>query len=434
MVNISYISEWLFVSQAYNGTGGFADGSELDKFGRESDLKYSTRQENSKREYENIFTSKVSRFIGYLLKVPPSRQTDNTLLQEIITNADNQGNSIDIFLQTFAKNTKARGVNLVLVDMPTIKADNLQDQIENRVLPYVVEIHPERVLKYRLKDANSFEFVAYSDVVDNSTFEKDDVQVVTRYWDETSWRVYDDGNNIIEEGEHGMGKCPVLIFSEKGKFESLGEFAQIAGMSKKIFNLESELKLILRDQTFSILSMQADRGVTPELKLGTDNVLLYTGDKPPAFISADAAQAGVYETRITNVKESIDRVAYDVSTSKAAEAGISLDIKFQGLNGSLNSFAQRLEDLEREVWTLICNIIGVSEEAISLSYTQNFTIVDLNSEIEVMDGVTDAADLPLYKAEKLKKIVKQDLSGSEPDIMGAIYAEIDVNAKVSEVE
>ncbi len=180
--------------------------------------------------------------------------------------------------------------------------------------------------------------------------------------------------------------------------------------------------------------MQADRGVTPDLTLGTDNVLLYTGDKAPTFIAADSAQAGVYETRIDKVKESIDRVAYDVSTSRAAETGISLDIKFQGLNGSLNSFAQRLEDLEREVWTLICNIIGISEEAITLTYTQNFTIVDLNSEIEVMDGVTAAADLPLYKAEKLKKIVKQDLSGAEPDIMSAIYAEIDINAKVSEIE
>ncbi len=424
----------MFIASAYDGTGQFYDGSALDKFGRETDDKYTIRKENSKREYENTFQSKVNRYIGYLLKVPPARQTDNSILQEIINNADNQGNSADVFIQTFSKNAKARGVNLLLVDTPKIKADNLQDQIDNRVFPYVVEILPERVTNFKLKDANSFEFVAYTEFVDNSTYTEEKKEIVTRYWDETVWIVYDDEGNIIEEGEHGLGVCPVLIFSEKGKFESVGEFAQIAGMSKKIFNLESEIKLILRDQTFSILAMQADRGVTPSLTLGTDNVLLYTGDKAPGFISADAAQADVYETRIMKVKESIDRVTYDVSTTKSAETAQSLQIKFEGLNGSLNSYAQRMEDIEREVWALICRSLGISEDAISIAYTQDFTIVDLNSEIEVLDGVMASADLPLYKAEKLKKIVKQDLLGAEPEVMAAIYTEIDTNAKISEVE
>ena len=34
---MSYIEEWQFAADAYTGTGGFADGSELDKFKRESD-------------------------------------------------------------------------------------------------------------------------------------------------------------------------------------------------------------------------------------------------------------------------------------------------------------------------------------------------------------------------------------------------------------
>ncbi len=430
---IDYIEEWGFIHDAYSGSGGFYDGSQLDKFGRESDSKYSTRQKQSKREFENLFDSKVTRYIGYLLKQPPDRQTDNPILQEIIKDADNQGSDINIFIQSFAKNAKAMGVNLLLVDAPKEIPGSLQDQIDQRKLPYIVEIHPYRVTKYKLRDATSFEWVAYEETVDNSTFDEENITTVTRYWDETEWRVYDDQNNLIDSGVHNYGVCPVLIFSEKGKFQSTGEFAQLAGMSKKLFNLDSELKLILRDQTFSILAMQADRGVTPSLTLGTDNVLLYTGEKGPYFISADAAQADVYETRIMKIKEAMDRVAYDVSVTKAQETAQSLQIKFEALNASLNGFAQRLEELERKVWTIITASLGIAPDAISVSYAQDFSILDLQTEIEVMDGVTATADLPQYKAAKLKKIIKQDLPSLEQDELQAIYAEIDIYAKQGEV-
>ena len=84
---INYLDEFLFVSEAYNGIGGFADGSHIDEFKREDDDGYTERKEASVREYENLYSSKVSRYVGYLFKSPPVRETENELIDGIKKNA-----------------------------------------------------------------------------------------------------------------------------------------------------------------------------------------------------------------------------------------------------------------------------------------------------------------------------------------------------------
>jgi len=436
---IDYISEWQFIADAYNGTGGFYDGSYLDKFKRESDgtkdstdNAYGDRKDASKREYENIFQSKVSKYGGYLFKSPPMRQSDDKLIQGIYEDVNRQNESSDVFMSKFAGNAKARGVNCLLVDVPKEKATDRKDQLDKRLTPYFMEILPERITEYKLDRFGNFEYVAFSDTVDNSTYGNPKVDDIIRYYDKTEWRIYSSGGEIIDSAEHGFSKCPVLIFSESGEFESVGEFSQLAGMSKKLFNLDSELKLLLRGQTFSILTIWTEAGSSPTINLGIDNALLYSGDHPPSYISSDVAQAKTYEDKITEVKKSMDRVAYDTSTTEAKESGIALSIKFEGLNSSLNSFAQKMENLEREAWDLVCENLNMNKETISIVYNMEFSIIDIYGEIDILDSINAIVDLPQYKATKLKSIIREDLKGFEDDVMLGIYDEIDTLAKIAE--
>jgi hypothetical protein len=190
---------------------------------------------------------------------------------------------------------------------------------------------------------------------------------------------------------------------------------------------------MLRGQTFSILTIWTEKGSKPEISLGTNNALLYSGDHPPAFISSDSTQAQTYEFRIEKIKEAIDRVAYDVTTGKAAESGISLEIKFEGLNTSLNSFAKRMEDFEQRVWGVICEKMGIDSSAITVSYNGNFSIKDIEAAIATLDAVNRVADLPQYKAAKLKSIVKDDLIGTDAETIDIVLDEITTNiAKAGE--
>jgi len=439
---MNFITEFQFIADAYNGTGGFADGSELDQFKRESDGStdptddaYGDRKEASKHEYENLFSSKVSRYNGYLFKSQPGRKTEDKLLEGILKDANRRGESVNVFMSNFAKNAKARGVNLLLVDIPQEKAKDRKEQIDKRLTPYFVEMLPETVQEYKINNFGSFDFVTFGDTIDSSTYENSDTQDIVRYYDKKEWRIYDLDKNILDRGDHGFSRCPVLIFSEKGNFESLGEFSQLAGLSKRMFNNDSELKLLLRGQTFSILTIWTEKGSSPTINLGIDNALLYSGDHPPSYISSDVAQAKTYEDKILAIKESMDRVAYDVSTTQAQESGIALSLKFEGLNSSLNSFAQRLENLERDAWDLVCESLGLPFDSVTIVYNMDFSITDLNNEIDILDSVNNIADLPIYKAEKLKAIAREDLKGYDDEIMETIYEEIDTSiGKMSEVE
>ncbi len=428
-----YQDEWKFAGEAYNGEGGFADAEVLEQFSRESDDRFGERKDSSKREYENIFVSKVSRYVGYLYKQPPVRVTNSDVLGAIVNNIDRSGNTVDVFMSSFTKNAKVRGVNLMLIDETQDSAIDRKDQIDNQLLPYVVEILPERVTDYKIDAFGKFEYVAFSDVINESTYREEKKLEVIRYYDKEEWRVYD-GDEIIDSGPHGLGVCPVLIFAEKGKFESTGEFTQIAGMSKKLFNLDSELKLLLRGQTFSILTIHSDKGAKPDIELGTNNALIYSGDKAPSFISSDVGQPKTYAEKIEETKASMDRVAYDVSGSNGRETAEALSIKFQSLNSSLNSFAQRVEDIERSAWNIICAKLQVNPEDISLFYNMDFDIIDIEKEISTLDSINSIVDLPLYRATKLKSIIKADLPSVDQEGMDALFMEVDNQAKESEVE
>ena len=75
----------------------------------------------------------------------------------------------------------------------------------------------------------------------------------------------------------------------------------------------------------------------------------------------------------------------------------------------------------------------VSREAVRVSYNMDFSISDVNAE-DVLSKVTKIANLPLYKVEKLKNIVKADLKSVDEETLSAIYEEIDTMAKISEVQ
>ena len=73
------INMWAFAKEAFEGSGGFADGSYIDKYPRESDEKYEERQKIA--YYENMFAPKINRYIGYLFKQTPTRTTNNSLIK-----------------------------------------------------------------------------------------------------------------------------------------------------------------------------------------------------------------------------------------------------------------------------------------------------------------------------------------------------------------
>ena len=424
---MDYKKIWQFAYEAYKGDGGFSNGGYIDKYPRESDEKYQIRQ--SIAYYINLFMPNVTRYIGYIFKDKPIRDTNNQLLLKVLDDCDLRGNSIDVFISSFAKEAKVRGIGIVLVDMPKQTPSNLKDQLNQRALPYVVNIKPESITEYKLDNYGKFEYVKYSDRLDLSTPEETKVIDIIRYYDKQEWRVYQD-DEVIESGIHSLGICPVVIFSESGNFPDIGEFTHIAHIAKRHYNLISELDEILRGQTFSILTLQSSSPSDVELQLGTDNAIIYReGMSRPEFIAPPVAPSNTYQEEISKLESIIDKMSYNFTTNQSQESGIALEIKFQGLNSSLANFAMRLEDFELRIFEVMSRYLSISED-ITISYNKEFSINDINKEIQTLEAFKSLGySSKTYESLKLQQIINNDLNSIDLEDMDKIKAEIEDGMK-----
>jgi len=203
MINLQLHNQkekWKFYREAYDGTGGFEDGSYLDRYIRESDERYKQRQEVA--FYINLFKQKVEKFIGYLFKQKPLRTSKNSIVLNIFDDCDFKGNNINIFISNFAKNCKIRGVGVVAVEQ--LQANNYKTQLENRLYPYFLEILPETIKDYKIDNNGDFEFIAYETILDKSIYQNRDILKVTRYHEKKSTITYD-GDTIIDKYDHNLG-------------------------------------------------------------------------------------------------------------------------------------------------------------------------------------------------------------------------------------
>lgn len=407
-----------FLAHALDGTGGFRDGAYLVQYPRESSDKFTRRKAIA--WYANALRPACQRFIGYLAKRPPQRQVEQPALRAFLDACDWQDNSLDVFWSGFMLDARARGSMLLLVDMPA--ADTATD----RTWPALTPMTPERVKRYALNATGALASVTFTDtlvVAGTAT-------PVERTYDETSWQVAA-GDKTLEQGQHGLGVCPVLAFTESGTFPAEGEFATLADLSKRLYNLRSELDEILRAQTFSLLTYKVPADRYPlELgevaqSIGTHN-LLQTFPDGADFIAPPEGPARVYLDVIAQVEGLIRQVALivDIPASPSQESGVALQLRFQALNASLVHFARRMEDFERKVWALVGRWLGLEPNTV-ISWGKDFSIADLKTEIEIAQNMAALNAPPGYQAAKLKQLIQLDLGTLPDDELANILRQVD---------
>lgn len=409
-------SRYQFIADALHGTGGFRDGRHLIQYPRESGDKFERRKAIA--WYHNALRPACQRFAGYLVKRPPQRTLTQPALEALADRCDWQDNSLDVFWSGFMVEAKARGTMLLLVDMPK--------DGDERSWPVLTALPPERLLRYRLTHQGALAEAALSDSLEIDG----KIQSVERIYTETDWRVLY-GQRVLEQGDHKLGVCPILAFSESGPFPTFGEFANIADLSKRLYNLRSELDEILRSQTFSLLTYKVpteqfplDLGSVAQT-IGTHN-LLQTFPNGAEFIAPPEGPARIYLDVIQEVTALIRQTALivDLPDSRANESGVALQLRFQSLNASLVHFARRMEDLERRMWALAGRWLGI-EPDISVTWGKDFSIADLKTEIEVAQNMAALNAPPAYQTAKLRQLIQLDLAGLPDEDLQAALAGVD---------
>lgn len=428
-----------FCAEALYGTGGFRPLVVLDsqdkpvdvgvtyliRYPRESDERFARR--NQVAWFIRHLSSACNRFAGYLAKRPPLRDVGaNPLLRAFVDDCDWRGTDLDIVWHQFAIEAKARGSMLLLVDSP--KQPPAEATKPGRAIPYLVPIYPEQVTNYETNQQGLLERVTISDwmIIDGQSIR------VEREWDAVGWRVRR-GEKIIEEGEHGLGLCPVLLFAEAGDFPCYGEYSQIADISRRIFNARSELDELLRGQTFSLLTYKVPESRFPldlsgvSEALGTSN-MLQTLDGGAEFIAPPSSSTDTYIKVIEQMEQQIRDIALIVESTDHGESGAALTLRFQALNANLVGFARRMEDLERRMWNLVCRWLDI-DNPVTVNWSKDYAIADITKELEILSAMQTAAMPGAAIQEQQKAVIAAQFGASQNDILDRLIASVDEQAQ-----
>lgn len=441
MANLD-ITRFKFIGFALNGDGPFRPlisydskarpiavaSSYLIQYPRESETKYARRNEIA--WYASPLAQVVSKFTSYLATRTPVRSMANPLYEAMADDIDGKGNAIDVFWSEFMREAKARGSMLLLVDMPPSMAPTLDQQLRTRVAPYWTAIKPELLTDYEIGDDGKFNYAEFS-----GNFTQDDAKRVECTWhfDRTSWRAVDGMQRTLAEGEHPLNECPLLIFTEGGDFPHFGPFAPIADLSRRMFNLDSELDEILRSQTFSLLTMQVSENSTDAQKvqaaqvvgetIGSSNLMVHSGSTP-AFIAPPDGPARIYLDRIAALRDQINEIGLVIASSSQRESGLALQMRFQTLNSELAKFASRMEDLEARAWDLSRQWLGLTT-APEVMWSRDFNMADVANELDILASMQASAMPTEVIAEQQRRIVAVQFGGLDQVRQDQIHAAID---------
>lgn len=247
-----------------------------------------------------------------------------------------------------------------------------------------------------------------------------------------------------EDGEHGFGALPVVVLYSRRRALSPTIGRSVLGdpaLYIDLYNLTSEVRELLRNQTFALLNVPlgTDGSIERESALlgetaGTANVVF--SSQPIDYVSPEGTNVEVYHEHIDRLVRLIYRLAVVSweSDSKDAESADSRKAKQADLHQMLSGYAAECEQAEQAIAKLVYRAhFGEQWEAEwqknapVISYPRDFDVTSLLDEIEtVVQGIalelgeTATREMKLRTVSKLLPNLSQDQIQTIEDEIAAI--------------
>jgi hypothetical protein len=356
--------------------------------------------------YYNFCSPVLDIYSDHMFKQPVNEDFADidTEVQERYENIDNKQGSVQEFRKEVADMAQLYGHIYVITDSPQYGGivRTQADIYDNNLLPYFTIHHPQNILNWALDEFGSAYWVLVREMLDGNkdpfAYSKDKNSVVQyRLWTRQEWILYGEDYNEIARGVHGLGVVPITcIFDKQSKkarnFLGVSTLADIAFIARDIYNSCSELKQILRDQTFAFLAIQGNASEYDELSVGTSKGLLYPPDRAmPAYISPPPSNADTYFNHIDRQVSKIFQLAKLEGGSAQApqqtavqQSGVSKAWDFNQTNSALSKKAGNLEDGETKLWTIYAKWLDKEFDG-SIEYPHEFNVNSLNEDLDAAE-------------------------------------------------
>jgi hypothetical protein len=481
---------WVQLADVREGTGGFLDGTYLVAHPREW-LDHSTTQTdetgakvtrvnpNPKKpspklkarrklaRYENVASAILESKKAILFREQPSRRVGPetpkpgqppSKLEQWWTNVDSEGTDIDDAVCGWWDLAATFGHVVLYFDRaPQLEpAETAADQANPIVRVYT----PLDVLDWWRDDDGDLAWIKLLEATTTQpTIESRSVTTYrVRIVDETGWKLYDyKSGKYVSQGDHGMGKLPIVYLFGKRRaiLPDVGE--SILGDPRNyidLFNLTSEIRELLRNQTFSFINLPLGSGgdaMTVDQaqammgsQTGTMNVLFSA--QPANILTGDPANVQSYHDEIARVKREIYRdtgVQFDVD-SKDAEAQGALELKREEMTVRIAAYADECQEAEYalvDLWyraqfgpdrgpkrmaeddvqiqyperfsrTPFADVLAQAQSATALGYPTEFLKELRKALVTKFEGM---ADLPRAVIEKINAAIESAQPDLTPD-------------------
>jgi hypothetical protein len=392
--------------------------------------------------YYNFCAPIIDIYLNHLFKQPIIADFKN--LRDLIDirkdNIDRKDSSLMEFRKEKAELAQLYGHVFTVIDKPDVEGLITKlDEIEKDAFPYFTLYHPQSVINWALDRFGYAHWVLLKEGEDTNTdplnFDKDNLGKTNyRLWTRQEWFLYDAKYNEIGRGNHNLGAVPIVCtFNRRSKkaasFLGISDIADIGFICRDIYNSLSELKQILRDQTFAFLAIQGTSDEYKELSVGTSKALLYPVDRnPPQYVSPQAQNAEIYFTHIDRQISKIFQIAKleggSVKEQSALEqSGASKAWDFNQTNSALSQKAGNLEDGEMKELGVMSAWQGQKFEG-SVQYPNEFSIQSLKEDLDEAEKSMRLNLGKLYNTEIKKGIIKKKFPRLGDDEVNAMVDEV----------
>jgi len=435
-VSTNNITDYDFLDQAYNGTGGFKKGEYITPHWREKDFRYERRQKDA--YYPNILKPIITGHVEPLFKTEPIRDLgEDEFLLKIQEDCDNKGNSINIFMKRQTREARLQGKVYILVENSSKPETNKARAIKNRSLPYLVAITKNRVDEDSVlyDDFGNISEITYS-IVSQEKDDKGKLQNVTTYktWSSDSWILKSAKGEELGEGENKLGFVPIVQYYgvDEDNVSPQSDFYHIAKANHRLYNVTSNIQEQEDNQMYPVLTLPKSGG--SQQNIGTASGLEFSPDakKGPAYISPPVDPIKVLAENAANlIIKMYDMANLAIIKSVAGTSGESKRWDYERTETALSGTALQAENTELNIWNVIQKYLAKTID-ISITYSRKFTFVDSDQEIQNALDILSMNLGPAGNAEIKKVSVKNAIPYIPNEKAEIINESIDDQAKIED--
>ena len=438
---------WTVALDAYDGEGGFLDGSYIWRFAREKQDEFESRA--SQARYHNYQQTIVDYYTRKVCS-EISRETTNQELIDWLGNVDGAGTDMSTLIRRALSKALAAGhVGLLADKTPDVPTG--PSKADERASVFVAQFLPQSILDWRLAQDETITSVKLLEtVIPQDLIGDEDEKERILLWDQDEWvRVIGEGTDDdtvqVTRQKTGLGLVPLVILRpfRSARWSLIGKALIEPSLLLALYNRGSEQDNVLREQGFSLFVVQLPATGEVDVKKAREAL----GDEVGATRAVFAYGGATYQTPSMDVPATqqdhqqyliqelyrLAHIPHDLG-SKDAQTAEAIKLTHEELEAVLSGVASECARVEEALVKLWCAWQSATPEAaealfeaaqFSVRYPESFFEADPEVEIKTLVAAMNAVPSPTLEKVIQKQIVSLVASSLDEETRETIDAEID---------